>query len=362
MISHITRPSLFKSALSLFGCLLLLPCANATTISGIVKGDRLTWLNAYNQSGYLTSTNWQPLVGLQPTTEWVPGTFLGQSVSTLRLMNSETGESVDLCFQVLGIQYNLGKASAYFKDSESVNGGYKVCEMAIDEGGVVTLADTGRGFCINANTYKAATAITPFQFARPLIKTSGIAQALRAAGVSSGHYTGAVMVRPAYGFRSPTGSWTYRSTTGVPVTLSIRYEAANLANIEVSGSGIMPAKYDQKKLSASGQTDYLITAHGFFTNGLKLSFPENEADSFNLAYADEGSAKPIPYSIDCNACEDTSLVSNGQLNLANRETVVSGSGDTVSLMLNVHYDNIPADDLTTGNYYDQFTVYFEENL
>ncbi|WP_235431336.1 hypothetical protein [Vibrio sp. VPAP30] len=362
MISHITRPSLYKLALCLFSCLLLLPCAEATTISGFVKGGRLTWFNAYNQSGYLTSTNWQPLSGLQPTTEWVPGTFLGQSVSTIKLRNSETGESVDLDFRVIGIQYNLGKASAHFDGSEPVNGSYKVCETAMGEGGVVTLADTGIGFCINSNTYKTAAAFTPFQFARPLIKTSDIAQSLREAGVSSGQYTGSVMVRPAYGFRSPTGSWTYRSTTGVPVTLSIRYEAANLANIEVSGSGVMPAKYDQKKLTASGQTDYLITAHGFFTNGLKLSFPENETDSFNLAYVDEGSAKPIPYSIDCNACEDTSLVSNGKLNLNNRETVVGGEGDTVSMMLNVHYDNIPADDLTTGNYYDQFTVYFEENL
>ncbi|CAK6712239.1 conserved exported hypothetical protein [Vibrio harveyi] len=362
MISHTTKPSAFKSALSLFVLLMLQPCATATTISGQVKGDRLTWLNAYNQNGYLTSTNWQPLSGLQPTTEWVPGTFLGQSASTITLRNEETGESLALGFQVLGIQYNLGKASGHFNSSEPVKGSYKVCETMVDEGGIITLADMGKGFCINKNTYEAATAFTPFQFARPLMKTSEIAQALRTAGVSSGQYTGSIMVRPAYGFRSPTGSWTYRSTNGVPITLSIRYEAANLANIEVSGSGAIPAKYNQKKLTVSGQAGYLITAHGFFANGLKLSFPENESDSFNLTHIDEGDAKPIPYSIDCSACEDTSLVSNGKLSLLSRETVVNGTGNTISLMLNVHYDNIPADDLTTGNYNDQFTVYFEENL
>ncbi len=362
MISLITKQLHFKAAL-LLASLALPQAAQAAAINGTLTGDKLTWFNVQHQGEYLTTSNWRPVSGLMPTSEWIPGTFIGTPPAMLTMHNVESGETLQLDFTVAGLQYNLGSAAGSFSETGSTPSGYRVCDTALSQGAVATLVSReSRGICLGATSYLSDSgAAAPFQFVRPVIRAADIAAAFREAKVSSGRYSGTVLVQPAYGFRSPTGSWTYRNALAVPVTLNLRYEAASLVSLDISGNGVMDAEYDPANMTASGSAQYTITANGYFNDGLKLTFPGQD---FQLRYAGEKDTgvKDIPYSIDCNGCDDQQIVKQGLLNLNSGQTVVPGEGNTLKFIFDVHYDDISADNLQTGNYYDQFTVYFEENL
>lgn len=357
MTSLSRKNSLCKASL-LALTLLCSSGVGAATLNGSLTGNTLTWLNGMSQGSNITLSNWQLVSNLQPTTEWVPGTFMGTPPATLTLLGN-TGQSVEIPMQIVGLQYNLGQASGRFSISAIAPPGYNTCGTSDQGGGIATVIGER---CLAAKSYQASSAYTPFQFARPVIALddAALVSAFQAARVGSGQYTGTVMVSPAYGFRSPTGNWTYRKAMAVPVTLSLRYEAAMLSDITVSGSGVIPAQYDTRNHTVSGSTRYDVTAEGYFTDGLKLTFEDNMDGEYALN-PQSGSGKAIPYDIDCGLCSDSNVVTNGVLNLSRGETQVLGTGSTLRFSFDISY-NISAADIESGNYDDVFIVYFEENL
>ncbi|MCW8335439.1 hypothetical protein [Vibrio paucivorans] len=351
---------LFKGILA--NCLVL-PLAlsvNAATLNGVIEGQSLRWQNAQQQGEWLTLTNWQPISGIEPTSEWIPGTFMTQPGSEIILSNSN-GEQVQIPFTVAGLEYGLGQAADVFS---LVPNGYLGGAVCADSELSATSAKVVGAQCVANQAYKTASSslmYTPYQFVRPIYETNSedIIAAFRDAGVGSGQYVGTTMVSPAYMFKSPTGTWTYRQASSVPMTVSLRYIAANLESVEVQGDGIIEPTYDTVNYTVSGETYFHVTAKGNFVQGVKLSF--DDVDYSMEAGIDE--ALPLPYSISCIECEDTNVVNEGVLQLHDGETVVGKEqNESVSFKLRVHYDDVAGDRLETGQYRGEFNVYFEAAL
>ncbi len=328
---------------------------NASTLNGVIEGNTLSWTNGMRvDSVYITPSNWQIISGLQPTTAWTPGTFIGGSPTTLILQGSAGGE-VEIEIEIDGLQYNLGQAASQFSyNSTSSAPLFSTCGGDLDGSLATVIGDN----CLAEGVYESDIAYTPFQFGRPLIllDEAVLIEAFQQADAVSGQYTGTMTVNPFYSFRSPTGTWTYRKAMSLPVTISLRYEASMLNNINVTGVGMITPTYDKEAQTVTGTTKFDITADGYFSAGLKLTFENNT--EFELKNTDA----QFPYSITCEQCDETTIVSKGVMQLLDEETVVSGVGGSISFDLKVHYDDIAAANIETGQYEDTFTVIFEENM
>lgn len=339
--------------------LLLLSISSGThsaTLNGILKGDTLHWLNAVDQGDYIALSNWQPLSGVRATSEWVPGTFMSQPPKTITLRSGL--ESVEIPFEVVGIEYGLGQGADKFTQRGNVPTSMNRCSVSEQNN---TFARVIGSRCVANESYKTEGELryTPFQFVRPLLEVDeqALSDTFLESGVGSGQYSGTVMVSPAYGYKSQTGTWTYRQAPAVPMTLRISYEAARLESIQVTGNSEIIPQYNTEMQTVSGSTTFLVTAKGAFPQGINLTF-ESKAYEMETDATD----KTLPYSITCLACDDQVVVNSGNLVVSEGETTVVDDYNLVQFELKVHYDDITADQIETGRYSDEFTVYFEEAL
>ncbi|WP_082040421.1 hypothetical protein [Vibrio hyugaensis] len=331
---------------------LLSPMTQALTLNARLTGEGLVWQNGMRIGGYLTSTNWQILGGLTPTTEWAPGTFMAAPLTEMTLSNGT--DSVTVPVEVSGMQYGLGAAADKFPDQVSAPGGMPCTDFQMQP---ATASVIGSG-CAAGNTYKSSTLYTPFQFARPLVTfdDATLISAFRAASIPEGTYNGTIATSPFYMYRSQGGAWTYRQFGPVPLSVQIRYVPAFLTNVQILGNGLMTPTYDSINYSVSGETAFKVRASGFFTSGVKLTFEDR---TYELKHSDLESR--IAYDVTCPACSDTSIVKDGALQLTSGETTVPGSGSFVAFDLLVHFDASDSE-VETGRYTDSMVVYFEESL
>ncbi|EGQ8057180.1 hypothetical protein HPX47_004638 [Vibrio alginolyticus] len=312
----------------------------------------------------VTMSNWQVMDGLQPTTEWAPGTFLGAPSSAVTLTNALGGDTVSVDIDIVGLQYNLGDVAGRFSETGISLG--KGCETSEYDGGVFTIMGSN---CVG-NVMRSSAMLTPFHFVRPIIELdkTAIIDAFHDAKASSGQYIGTTMVRPFYVFKTPTGSLTYRHGVAIPITFSFRYEASSLESLQVQGDGMMYPTYDNVKHTVSGATKYRVTAKGFFSNGLKMTFSSADGDAYQLNYTEDTSVKsthtPIPYSVFCRQCTVPTVVKDGVMQMPDSEATanVGTISDVIEVNFDVLFHDIEAKDVETGAYRGSFTVLFEENL
>ncbi len=338
--------------LLLCSCCLLSSLAHAVTLSAKLTGEELVWQNGMHISEYLTSTNWQILGGLPPTTEWAPGTFITAPSAGITLSNGT--DSVTVPVKVSGMQYGLGAASDKFPDQVPTSGGKECSKFRLE---AVTASAIGYG-CVAGNAYKGTTLYTPFQFARPLIELDDatLINAFKTEGLPEGTYSGSITTSPFYMYRSQGGAWTYRQFGPASLTLQIQYIPAFLANVQVLGNGVMIPTYDTVSHSVSGETAFKVKAAGSFTSGVKLTFEDR---TYELKHSESESR--IAYDVTCSACSDTDIVKDGALQLTGKETNVPGSGSSVFFDLFISF-NASDSEVETGFYTDNLVVYFEENL
>lgn len=333
---------------------LLSPLTQALTLNAKLTGEELVWQNGMIVDGYLTSTNWQVLGGLAPTTEWAPGTFMAAPPTEITLTNGS--DSVKVPVEVSGMQYGLGAAADKFPDQITTPSGVS-CGSGHFQLQTAVAAVIGSG-CVAGNAYQGSTLYTPFQFARPLVTLddAALVSAFSAANLPEGTYSGSIATSPFYMYRSQGGAWTYRQFGPMPLSVQIRYVPAFLSNVQVLGDGVMTPTYDTVSYSVSGDTAFKIQATGLFTSGIKLTFEDR---TYELKHSDLESR--IVYDVTCPTCADTNIVQGGELQLTSHETTVPGSGSFVAFDLLVHFD-AAASEVETGRYADSMVVYFEENL
>ncbi|ALR95758.1 hypothetical protein AT730_24680 (plasmid) [Vibrio alginolyticus] len=325
---------------------------HALTLSARLTGEELVWQNGMRVGGYLTSTNWQILGGLAPTTEWSPGTFMAAPPTEMTLSNGT--DSVTVPVEVSGMQYGLGAAADKFPDQTPSPGGVSCSDFQLQTA-VASVIGSG---CTAGNAYKGSTFYTPFQFARPLVTfdDAALISAFRAAGLPEGTYNGTIATSPFYMYRSQGGAWTYRQFGPMPLSVQIRYVPAFLTSVQVLGNGVMTPTYDTTSYTVSGNTAFKVQASGLFTSGVKLTFDRR---TYELEHSDLESR--IAYDVTCSACSDPNIIKDGELTLTDGETTVPGTGSFVAFDLLVHFEASDSE-VKTGRYTDSMVVYFEENL
>lgn len=348
------------------------PLWATTVLYGNITGDELQWSNAsYSDGGYLVPSQWQPISHLTPTSEWLPGGYIS-SDEGLTLMGDSDAIVTIPDAQVFGISYRFSG----FSKTEGSSDAPTIAACDTSDYGTLQVDVYGVG-CAGNRTLKLdkGTTRSPFQFLKPSIvgiDVKSLVAAFQNADASAGLYTGTMYVKPAYAFRQPVSEvWTYRYVESVPVTVMLQYQPAMLANITVSGNGVISPSYDVANKVITGETRFGVTAEGTFSNGLRLTFEHKER--YEMKPFSPRAEAGIPYDITCIGCLDTDIVENGILNeLQGNDgdgawTLAGGMGrnaTSVNLNLVVSYE-LKKDDLkeiSSGKYRGSFIVVFEANL
>ncbi|EPA8652451.1 hypothetical protein ACQ7RL_003924 [Photobacterium damselae] len=371
MMSHFLKKYIYSLyfVLFIFSC----PSTFAMTIQGTIKDGTIKWHNGIRQNSYLTLSNWQIISGLYPTTEWKPGSYLsisGINEGEITLKNASSSISIPL--KVAGTQYGLGEAASKFSIENSPGGVFPECQSSSLNSDLAFVF--GDNTCVSKKSYKSNTAYTPFHFVRPLIDIDDnrIIEAFNDPSLTKGNYIGTVMITPMYIFKSPTGSWTYRTSTPIPLNISISYSGSQLIDFEVFGDGIIRPFYNLEPQTITGLTKYQVNFQGVFSEGSKINMKllEPKSGKFELVADDKSISEDkskIPYSIKCKgeSCRDNMFVDfNGNMLLPGGLSFLQAKKDTreISFELEIAYKNIPKSSIDTGRYSNAFTIIFENEM
>ncbi|HIF9388329.1 TPA: hypothetical protein ACX6R5_000176 [Photobacterium damselae] len=345
----------------------------SVTIQGNIKDGYIKWNNAIRQDGYLTLSNWNIISGLYPTKEWKPGTYLSISgIVDGNIILKNNSSFVSIPFDVVGTQFGLGDTASKFSIDSTSGGIFSECarsNLSSNQAYVI-----GNNTCVSRSSYKSNIAYTPFHFIRPLIDIDDkrIIEAFNDPSLTEGIYTGTVTITPMYMFKSPTGTWTYRTSSPVPLNISIRYSGSQMIDFEVFGDGIIRPFYNIESKTITGLTKYQINFKGVFPKDSKINMRllEPESGRFELLADDnlipEGKNR-IPYGIKCkgNSCHDNILVDfNGKMSIVGGLSYLQATEDTrqISVSLEVAYKNIAKSSVETGRYSNSFTIIFENEM
>lgn len=373
MMNHFLRKSIYN-----IFCIVVLICSfpsHAIAINGLIKDGSIRWSNGVRIDGYLSFSNWQIISGLQPTDEWKPGGLLsvtGINDGKLTLKNTVGIEKITIPFDISGVQYGLGDSGSKFAVVSSGSTSFSTCDSKLSSSKASVIGKK----CASKESYKGKNGLsfTPFHFARPLIslKDSDIIDQFNDPSLTKGIYKGTVNIIPMYLFKSPTGTWTYRTATPIAIDISIKYSGSQLLGIEVSGDGIIPPIYNKEQKTVTGSTVFQVKFNGVFPKGTKINmrFLEPEGGIYNLKATDSlisEDKNKIPYGIDCKGqvCHDKKIVDyHGQMILDDKKSYLESIDDTkeISFRFLVGYKDIPMNKVDTGRYQDSFTVIFESEM
>ncbi|WP_297478257.1 hypothetical protein [uncultured Photobacterium sp.] len=373
MMNHFLRKSIYN-----IFCIVAVICSfssHAIAINGLIKDGTIRWSNGVRVDGYLSFSNWQIISGLQPTEEWKPGGLLsitGINDGKLTLKNTSGTEEITIPFDISGVQYGLGDSGSKFEVVSSGGTSFATCDSKLSSSKASVIGKK----CASKESYKGKNGIsfTPFHFAKPLIslKDSDIIDQFNDPSLTKGIYKGTVNIIPMYLFKSPTGTWTYRTTTPVAIDIAIKYSGSQLLGIEVIGDGIIPPEYNKEQKTVTGSTDFQVKFTGVFPKGTKINmrFLEPEGGAYNLKATDSSISEDknkIPYGIYCygESCHDKGIVDyNGQMILDDKKSYLESIDDSkeISFRFFVGYKDIPMNKVDTGKYQDSFTVIFESEM
>lgn len=369
--------SLRKSIYNIFYILILI-CSSSVfsmALNGQIKDGTIKWDNGVRIDSYLSLSNWQIISGLQPTEEWKPGSIVsvtGIVNEKIKLKNSN-GDVIKIPFDISGIQYGLGDSGSKFEIISSAGSSFPTCDRSVITPSKAIVIGKK---CAAKESYRTKNGFgfTPFHFARPLIsmKDSDVIEAFNDPSLTKGIFKGTVNIVPMYFFKSPTGTWTYRTTTPIPLDISIRYNGSQMLGFEVIGNGVITPNYEREKKIVSGMTEFKVKFTGVFSRGTKINMKLLEPGSrlFTLNATDtsipSGKDK-IPYGIYCEgkSCNDNYLVNtNGEMVVPGGNSYLNAfeSSREISFTLGVEYKNIPMNKVATSQYRDSFTIIFENEM
>ncbi|HIF9340566.1 TPA: hypothetical protein ACX6RU_000610 [Photobacterium damselae] len=372
MMSHLLKKLICNLIFTLF--FICAQMSYAMTIQGRIEDGTVQWDNAIYQGGYLTLSDWKTVSGLRPTKAWKPGTFMSvNGISDGKITLSNGSSSVSIPFEIAGTQYGLGDAAGKF-DIEDGSGMFTECPQSSLSSNMAYVIGSGAP-CSSKDMYKTkeGDGYTPFQFARPLfdIEESKIIEAFNDQTLTKGVYTGTVIITPMYMFTSPTGSWTFRTTT-ISLNIALSYSGSQILDYEVIGDGIITPTYNIGPQTITGATQYQVKFNGVFSEGSKINMKLLEPASgiFELQADDKSTVKDknrIPYSIKCkgNSCKDDVFVDfSGKLQLSGGLSYLEAVTDTrqISFILELAYKDIPRTSVETGRYSNSFTIIFESDI
>lgn len=327
---------------------LILSASNswASTLNVDLTGGVARWGNAIVSSSGdgMVPSFWTPTHGLTPTAKWIPGSFVGSVPNEITMSSGSTSFKLPITFK--GFEYHTGSAAPTPGDPVAGSSACGTWNSPI----ATVLGDS----CLFSNILTTGTrVVTPYAFIRPIFSIDDTELVAAFEGEDAGLYRGSVSLSQFYQYY--LGDIKTQYIDSQPFVLEIDHTPAFITSIDVTPSEEMKTIYGTDTVSA--KTSFVVTATGFFSNGMKVML--KTGDNYFLTGP---SLSTIPYSIKCvGACSDELFVDKGSVNL---DTIKVDGVETNSIKLDidVEFESVPLDPLTVGYYTGSFTLIFEPDV
>jgi len=336
-----------------------------------VTGDRLNYTSAVATGSAQTTATWSN-IDVNPVYAWQPGQ-LTQGLGSQTLTLTGGSESVSLTLNVLGLAYG-GIPSGFTEqsaptglDSNTVTGKREANTMVIDSGAAG--AFTSKIFQSSAASY------TPFTLVRPVFSfnSAALVTALSALQATTSTLRGTLTLPFKYRAQyTANGIWSYEART-LNFQVEVKYLAARLEFILVSGSGQLNTTYTEGTTEVKGEASYTIRAKGVMPKGIRMRFVD-PARTFALQPVagksnTQRTVSTIPYNLKCTSANANCQVSKQRT----VQLVTNGrfAGDSTGVVLITPTDergrdfqfNLDASFTSgfvpAGRYQDNFVVMFD---
>lgn len=350
------RVNIFNFGTKFLWPLLLLvvfsPRSLSWTLNLDVRDNQVIALNAIPaQTGYFTLSDWDAAPNLVPAKEWFP--VLSPLQATIEVSN-HTGEIVQLPIEIQGLEFQFPNGFSVIKN---ITPHGDTCSVSNTNGNVMVLT-SGLGTIINecsgqqALTTNSNPAKSPFLFSRPIFHLDKIKQELVGRKLQRGNYRGLIAYPLKYFYFNGQGVFTYRVITKT-LGININYRPDYIENVTIPSLVKIDPIYNTKTQQASGNAKIPVSAIGYFEYGLKMYLEDRD---YSLTHMN---GRKIPYSLVCDTCSSSLLISQGALLQSEFTHASNSSNELIKFDLEVSFENISVADIESGNYRDNLTIFFE---
>ncbi|MEZ8658787.1 hypothetical protein AB4581_11375 [Vibrio cyclitrophicus] len=327
-------------------------CYGAFYVKGDIKGVNVRWDNVTTNGDKMVPSQWGVPPSLRTVHAWSAGSLASAPAPSITLKGGSGNEtSGEIPIQITGMQYNVTGIDFEESNSSGLGGGCDIDDVTLP---VITVDGIG---CMSNTKFSTMVPTVPFILFRPIfnLNNNDIVDALK--GKSQGIYSASVPINTRYYYENTSGISTYRNINDV-IIFTFNYEPIQLESVTVVGDGIMKPEYDTTGKRVSSDTEFKVSANGYFTNGLVLTMPQQAYEMVNS----ESPGNVIPYSIICMECSTQELVREGLL-LNERETTIAegGNGTVINFNLRFEYD-VDGKSLVTGTYRDSVIIMLEPGI
>ncbi|WP_345872232.1 hypothetical protein [Shewanella algae] len=350
------RVNIFKFAAKLLWPLLLLvvfsPRSLSWTLNLDVRDNQVIALNAIPaKTGYFTLSDWDAAPNLVPVKEWFP--VLSPLQATIEVIN-HTGEIMQLPIEIQGLEFQFPNGFSVIKNSNPQGA---MCNVSTTNGNIMVLA-SGLGAitseCSGQQTLTTYSnpAKSPFLFSRPIFYLDKIKQELVDRKLKRGNYNGLVSYPLKYFYFNGQGVFSYRVITKT-FGININYRPDYIENVTMPSLVQIEPIYNTKNQQASGSAKIPVSAAGYFEYGLKMYLEDRD---YSLKHMN---GRKIPYSLICDTCSSSLLISQGTLIQSAFTHASNSSKELIKFDLEVSFKDISVADIESGNYRDELTIFFE---
>ncbi|PBQ29882.1 hypothetical protein [Shewanella algae] len=350
------RVNIFNFATKFLWPLLLLvvfsPRSLSWTLNLDVRDNQVIALNAIPaQTGKFTISDWDTAPNLVPAKEWFP--VLSPLQATIEVIN-HTGEIIKLPIEIQGLEFQFPNG---FSIIQNDNPQGDICNVSTANGNVMVLASGLGAITSECSAQQTLTtysnpAKSPFLFNRPIFDLDKIKSELVGRKLKRGNYNGLIAYPLKYFYFNGQGVFSYRvinKTFGI----NINYRPDYIENITMPRLVKMEPIYNTKTQQASGSAKIPVSAAGYFEYGLKM-YLENR--DYTLKHMN---GHKIPYSLICDTCSSSLLISQGVLFHPEFTHTSNGNKELIKFDLEVSFKDISVADIESGKYRDELTIFFE---
>lgn len=334
-----SRPILL---LSLIVGITLAPVAHASQFNMRVSGDTIHHDSYINEGSVYKPSLWDIPFSVPTTNKWSPKLPVETS-TTVVLSSGNVTHEID--FTLLGFEFHLGSSSQSPLDEQTSG--------SCQSGSVISLV---RGKCDSQNAvYQISQEQAAFTLVRPVISFDQQSIKRSFATKPDGVYSGNVLLEATFDYY--WGDVRARRLLPISLEFVVVNETDGVTSIDiVSGDGKFFNRFKEDKVS--GDTNYRLSVAGKFSSGIKLSLATGRSSYQMKKLVGDGE---IPYSVECNVCQDNILVEDGSVKNSSVK-IPSNLANRIDLTLNFSFENINIASISSGEYHDNFYLYVEHEL
>lgn len=331
-----------KFLLLLVASFSLVSVAHATQFNMRVFNNTLYHDSYVNEDSVYKPSLWDTPFAVPTTRKWSPKLPVDTTTKVVLRSGNSTHE---IEFSLRGFEFHVGSASQSPIDAQTSG--------SCLSGSVISLV---QGKCDSQNAvYQISGEQAAFSLLRPVISFDQQSIVRSFSAKPDGIYTGSVLLDATFDYY--WGDVRARRLMPVNLEFVVVNESDGVTSVDiVSGNGEFFNRFTADKVS--GDTDYRLSVAGKFSSGIKLSLAAGR-DSYELKKV--GGEGNIPYSVECNVCQDNVLINDGSVRNSSVK-ISSNFANRIDLTLNFSFTDINIASISSGEYYDNFYLYVEHDL